>query len=376
VTNLVNPTAGIIHVQGIAKPGDTTRTVTRVRWDKVGAPASPDLVWTQALTGYANFGTQDNQVFEMGHNLQAGGGLLSSSYSGIRDAWESYYETSQAGVGQHERHIAIIPLDYVTKGEIRLMSWSAAANVNRDSVHPYLTLQGDYWAFEYPSTAGLAYGDSFRITIDGTHFGANLTLNNSYSYINRGGKSRGAGYPLFFQANYLLNRDIKLLWFGTTFDGSGDAADDELHLLWANDSGAQVIHTAVGGLYSRFVIDGKNSADLHGLLLFRDEQGAGTKESFIGHDASATYFGAPQSALANYNESTLASSAHFTLTSALATFTGGIKHGSTTLLQTSVGLTNGAAAATATLTNAPTAGNPTKWIPINDNGTTRYIPAW
>lgn len=29
-----------------------------------------------------------------------------------------------------------------------------------------------------------------------------------------------------------------------------------------------------------------------------------------------------------------------------------------------------------TITNAPAAGNPTKWIPINDNGTTRYIPAW
>jgi hypothetical protein len=26
--------------------------------------------------------------------------------------------------------------------------------------------------------------------------------------------------------------------------------------------------------------------------------------------------------------------------------------------------------------NAPAAGNPTKWIPIDDNGTTRYIPAW
>lgn len=24
----------------------------------------------------------------------------------------------------------------------------------------------------------------------------------------------------------------------------------------------------------------------------------------------------------------------------------------------------------------PTAGNPSKWIPVNDNGTTRYIPAW
>lgn len=55
---------------------------------------------------------------------------------------------------------------------------------------------------------------------------------------------------------------------------------------------------------------------------------------------------------------------------------GGIKHSDTTLLRTSVALTNGAAAAAATLLNAPVAGNPTKWVPINDNGTTRYIPAW
>lgn len=46
------------------------------------------------------------------------------------------------------------------------------------------------------------------------------------------------------------------------------------------------------------------------------------------------------------------------------------------LIDSSVGLTNGAAAQIATLTNGPTAGNPTKWIPISDNGTTRYIPAW
>ncbi len=48
----------------------------------------------------------------------------------------------------------------------------------------------------------------------------------------------------------------------------------------------------------------------------------------------------------------------------------------TTLLATSVALTNGAAAQAGTLLNSPAAGNPTKWIPINDNGTTRYIPAW
>jgi hypothetical protein len=53
-----------------------------------------------------------------------------------------------------------------------------------------------------------------------------------------------------------------------------------------------------------------------------------------------------------------------------------ITHRSTTLMATTVGLTNGASVQTGTLTNAPAAGNPTKWIPIDDNGTTRYIPAW
>lgn len=50
--------------------------------------------------------------------------------------------------------------------------------------------------------------------------------------------------------------------------------------------------------------------------------------------------------------------------------------GSATMLATTTSFTNGAGAAGGTLTNAPIAGNPTKWIPINDNGTTRYIPAW
>jgi hypothetical protein len=49
---------------------------------------------------------------------------------------------------------------------------------------------------------------------------------------------------------------------------------------------------------------------------------------------------------------------------------------STTLLATGVSLADGAAAQAGTLLNAPAAGNPSKWIPINDNGTTRYIPAW
>lgn len=58
------------------------------------------------------------------------------------------------------------------------------------------------------------------------------------------------------------------------------------------------------------------------------------------------------------------------------TATGGVTVGTATLLTSSVALTNGAGVASGTLTNAPAAGNPTKWIPISDNGTTRFIPAW
>lgn len=48
----------------------------------------------------------------------------------------------------------------------------------------------------------------------------------------------------------------------------------------------------------------------------------------------------------------------------------------TYLAATNAALANGAAALAATLLNAPVAGNPTKWIKINDNGTPRWIPAW
>jgi hypothetical protein len=62
--------------------------------------------------------------------------------------------------------------------------------------------------------------------------------------------------------------------------------------------------------------------------------------------------------------------------SGVAQFDGGVTVGTTTLISSSVTLTDGAGAGAGTITNAPTAGNPTKWILINDNGTTRKIPSW
>lgn len=50
--------------------------------------------------------------------------------------------------------------------------------------------------------------------------------------------------------------------------------------------------------------------------------------------------------------------------------------GDTTLIHTGTTLSNNAGANVGTLTNAPTVGNPAKWIAIDDNGTTRFIPTW
>jgi hypothetical protein len=55
---------------------------------------------------------------------------------------------------------------------------------------------------------------------------------------------------------------------------------------------------------------------------------------------------------------------------------GGVYVSDTTMIHSTTGFANGAAAAIGTLLNAPVAGNPTKWIPLNDNGTIRYMPAW
>jgi hypothetical protein len=49
---------------------------------------------------------------------------------------------------------------------------------------------------------------------------------------------------------------------------------------------------------------------------------------------------------------------------------------STFMIGSKTSYANGAGAGVGTITNAPAAGNPTKWIPVDDNGTTRYVPAW
>lgn len=74
---------------------------------------------------------------------------------------------------------------------------------------------------------------------------------------------------------------------------------------------------------------------------------------------------------------TVALSSTPSVTSLTATsVTAAITDTTTNLIASNATLTDGAGVSVGTLTNAPAAGNPTKWVAINDNGTTRYIPSW
>lgn len=124
--------------------------------------------------------------------------------------------------------------------------------------------------------------------------------------------------------------------------------------------------------------------------------GSGTKNLFLGfHSGNSITNGSNITIIGNYiptagvyndiialaHGSTLGADYNITNAS-LWTFAAGViapdlySNDASFLIRTKATLANGAAANTATLTNAPAAGNPTKWISIDDNGTTRKIPAW
>jgi len=127
---------------------------------------------------------------------------------------------------------------------------------------------------------------------------------------------------------------------------------------------AIVINNVIGALHGRGY-DGSSLSNTQGAIEFFAAEGWGTSA----HGTSARIRTTPAG-------STTLTTTHVFNSDGSMSCTAGLTTGSTTLHTTSVSLTNGAGALTGTLTNAPATGNPTKWIPINDNGTTRYIPAW
>ena len=126
------------------------------------------------------------------------------------------------------------------------------------------------------------------------------------------------------------------------------------------------------GLNGEFLYGG-NSGNNPTLFLSNVASGVGAA-NWIGVASSQLWFNAPTGA--NHTFAINNAAKAYVTANGLQSAGQLAQSDSAALVRTNAALNNGAAAASGTLTNAPAAGNPTKWIPIVDNGTTRYIPAW
>jgi hypothetical protein len=132
---------------------------------------------------------------------------------------------------------------------------------------------------------------------------------------------------------------------------------------------AGVILQTAGNTWTDNSTAGSGTAALETFVSLAAPVLAATNSSVVTTIADTLYIAGPPTAGANQ-----------TLTNAyplqIAAGTIAVPGGTTAVLASTVTVTSGAGAGAGTLTNAPSAGNPTKWIPFSDAGTTRYFPAW
>ena len=227
---------------------------------------------------------------------------------------------------------------YAVRGEVPVLQGTAALGIYkvfRADDLTSLTVSGSKWAF-YAEGAGAGGAVRFgNTTINADGAGAMIVGNGTASantsvVINGGGSGNGAGGSFALQTG------------GTNFAFVGN-------------------HSAIfGGAFATDTVMTSASGK-------KIEFAAGLTGAAFSQTVTTTVF--PSGCLA--------------VGSATDCGAGGIlantdlySNNTSFLIRTKATLSNAAAAQTATLTNSPTAGNPTKWISFDDNGTTRRIPAW
>jgi len=149
---------------------------------------------------------------------------------------------------------------------------------------------------------------------------------------------------------------------GVTIEATTDSASYPL----------TVIQGATSGAFTAF-FEGQNTAGFNGLI----SRGGGNNSTDY---AAAFQNAAGTNALLVFGDGgVVVSNSPTGLSKGSGTIrvVAGIYSGdASNMIHATTAWTNGAAAAAGTLTNAPAAGNPTKWIAVDDAGTTRHIPAW
>lgn len=161
---------------------------------------------------------------------------------------------------------------------------------------------------------------------------------------------------------------------GTTTSGiwasGAQALSSTNYAIVANDGSTQINAKTNGNILL-------NIADVVKYGMYTTELRAGSAMTYGWSSATNPSSGVNDTALSRVAAGLVALGS-----GAAASFAGSLKltdlftNNAAALIKTNTTLTDGAGVGLGTLTTAPSAGNPTKWIGINDNGTTRYIPAW
>lgn len=194
--------------------------------------------------------------------------------------------------------------------------------------------------------------------------GTNATITNSYSLFINGGQS-------LFQGSLIVNSQYGLTMTQPAVTGQSNyliSLIGGLHL----DLPASFENSDINFNLNRNVQFATGNITTQRTVLIQAPTYSFVGASTVSTAATLAISNAPQTGA----NATITNSHALWIQAGTARFDGGIIIGTTQLLATNISLTNNAAAQTATLSNAPVAGNPTKWIPINDNGTIRNIPAW
>jgi hypothetical protein len=172
------------------------------------------------------------------------------------------------------------------------------------------------------------------------NLGSNPVVLPGGTAVTANGNSFGIGGK-FAETTTYGNRENQMTAWSSDFGAAGAGAE----YVFKNGSGGNTVYASVAGKGNAY-------------------DGSGSTGGVVVATKKASTAQALPTATAEFND------AGNTILS------GSLTVSDTALIRSNTTLSNGAGGSSATLTNAPFAGNPTKWIQILDNGTPRHIPAW
>jgi hypothetical protein len=197
--------------------------------------------------------------------------------------------------------------------------------------------------------------------------GTSNTAGQNFTITGSQGTGTGAGGSIVFQV--------------APAGGSG-TAQNALSTAWSI-SGAGNLVPGTSAAYDIGTSLSMRARNIYCNVVFSQFDGVFLRDLFLQTDAGGLYFGASNDVVLRRDAANILALKNSTNAQEFRVYettTGPIYKailGNRQLMKISgASFADGAGAQAGTLTNSPAVGNPTKWIPIDDNGTTRYIPAW